>query len=165
MLSHVSSRSCISGVEVPMYCDLAAPCTALEYMQVLRNSCPYTTYPTFSFPPMEDHISPLTNSLPHRTDTQTRPHSSPTSRTSETRPDPIIDASSCFTLFILIRFALPPVLRSAGLHLVPRMFSSFDSAAIPYLLRSTGLLFRFPFLHRTIRLPFLLLVQHCGSLP
>ena len=38
----------------------------------------------------------------------------------------------------LIHFALPPVLRSAGLHLVPRMFSSLDSAAVPHSLRSTG---------------------------
>ena len=89
---------------------------------MLRNSCPYTTYPTFSFPPMEGHTSPSMNSSPHRTDTRTHPHLSLMPRTSETRSDPIIDASSCFTVLVLIRFALPPVLRSAGLHLVPRMF-------------------------------------------
>ena len=68
-------------------------------------------------------------------------------------------------LLSVIRFALPPVLRSAGLHLVPRMFSSLDSAAAPQSLRSTGLPFHFPFLHRTILCLFLLLVQRSGSLP
>ena len=63
----------------------------------------------------------------------------------KTWSDPIIDASSCFTFLVLIRFALPPVLRPAGLHLVPRMFSSLDSAAAPHSLRSTGPPFRFPF--------------------
>ena len=51
---------------------------------------------------MEDHISPLMNSSPHRTDTRTHPHSSPMPRTSETRSVPIIDASSCFTFLVLI---------------------------------------------------------------
>ena len=71
----------------------------------------------------------------------------------------------CFTFLVLIHFTLPPVLRSAGLHLVPRMFSSLDSAAIPLLLRSIGSPSRFPILHRTILYLFLLLVQRCGSLP
>ena len=53
-------------------------------------------------------------------------------------------------LLPLVLFALPPVLQSDGLHLVPRMFSSLDSAAVPHLLRSTGPPFHFPFLHRTI---------------
>ena len=127
--------------------------------ELLRNSCPYTTYPTFSFPPMEDLISPLTNSSPHRTNTRTHPHSSPMPRNTETRSVPIIDASSCFTFLVLIRFALPPVLRSAGLYLAPRMFSSLDSAAAPHSLRSTGSPFRFPFLHHTILYLFLPLVQ------
>ena len=105
---------------------------------MLWNSCLHAIYPTFSFPPMEDHISPSTNSSPHRTDTRTHPHSSPMPRTSETRSVPILDTSSCFTILVLIRFALPPALRSAGLHLVPRMFSSLDSAAAPHPLRSTG---------------------------
>ena len=87
---------------------------------------------------MEDPISPLTNSSLHRTDILTHPHSSPTAHTSEARPVPIIDASSCFTLFILIRFALPPVLRSAGLHFISRMLSSLDSTAAPHSLHSTG---------------------------
>ena len=77
----------------------------------------------------------------------------------------MLDASSCFTFLVLIRFALPPVLWSAGLHLVLRMFSSLDSAAAPHSLRSTGSLFRFPFLHCTILHLFLPLVQRCGSLP
>ena len=133
---------------------------------LLRNSCPYTTYPTFSFPPMEDHTSPLTNSSLHRTDTRTHPHSFPMPRVSETRSVPILDASSsCFTFLVLIRFALPPALQTAGLHLVPRMFSSLESAAAPHPLRSIGPPFRFPFLHRTILHLFLSLVQRCGSLP
>ena len=132
---------------------------------MLRNLCPYTTYPTFSFPPTEDPISPSTNSSPHRTDTRTHPLSSPTLRTSETRPIPLIDASSFFTIFVLIRFALPPVLRSAGLHFISRMFSSLVSAAAPQSLRSTGTPFRFPILHRTILYPVFPLVQRSGSLP
>ena len=144
---------------------LPVPVVYPIYNMVLWNLCPYTTYPTFFFPPMEDPISPLTNSSPLQTDTRTHPHSSPTPHTSEARSVTIIDMSSCFTLFVLIRSALPPVLRSAGLHLAPRMFSSFDSAAAPHSLRSTGLPFRFPFLHRTILHPFLSLVQRCGSLP
>ena len=87
---------------------------------------------------MEDPISPSTNSSPHRTDTQTHPHSSLMPRISETRPVPILDASSCFTFLVLIRFALPPALRSAGLHFISRMLSSLDSAATPHPLRCTG---------------------------
>ena len=134
---------------------------------LLRNSCPYTTYPTFSFPPMEDPISPLTNSSPHRTDTRTHPHSSPIPRASETRSVPIIDesSSSCFTFLVLICFALPPVLWSAGLHLYPRIFSSLDSAVAPHSLCSTGPLVHFPFLHRTILCLVFSLVQRSGSLP
>ena len=86
-------------------------------------------------------------------------------RTSETRSIPILDASSCFTFPILIRFALPPVLQPAGLHLVPRMFSSLDSAAAPHPLHSTGPSLRFPFLHHTILYPIFSLVQRSGSLP
>ena len=66
---------------------------------LLRNSCPYTTYPTFSFPPTEDPISPSTNSSPHRTDTPIHPHSSPTSRTPETRTVPILRYVFLFHLF------------------------------------------------------------------
>ena len=65
----------------------------------------------------------------------------------------------------LIRFALPPALRSAGLHLVPRMFSSLVSTAAPHSLRSTGPLFRFPILYRTIFHLVFSLVQRSGSLP
>ena len=132
---------------------------------LLRNSCPYTTYPTFSFPPIERPISPSTNSSLHRTDIKIRPHSSPTPRSLRRDPVPILDASSCFTILVLIHFTLPPVLRSTGLHLVPRMFSSLDSAAAPHLLRSTGPPLRFPFLHHTILYPIFSLVQRSGSLP
>ena len=72
--------------------------------RVLRNSCPRMTYPTFSFPLMEDLISPSTNSSPRRTDTRTHPHSSPTPHASETRSVPILDASSCFTPFVINPF-------------------------------------------------------------
>ena len=65
----------------------------------------------------------------------------------------------------LIRFALPPVLRSVGLYLAPRMFSSLDSTAAPHSLCSTGSPFRFPFLHRTILYLVFSLVQRSGSLP
>ena len=43
-----------------------------------------------------------------------------------------------FHLSCLDPFALPPVLRSAGLHFISRMFSSLDPAAAPHSLRSTG---------------------------
>ena len=95
--------------------------------KLLRNSCPYTIYPTFSSPLIEHPISPSMNSLLHRTDIKIRPHSSPTFCSLRRDPVPILDASSCFTFLVLIRFALPPVLRSAGLHLVPRMLSSLGS--------------------------------------
>ena len=117
---------------------------------MLRNSYPYTIYPTFSFPPIEHLISLLTNSSLHRIDIKTRPHSSPTPRSSRRDPVPILDTSSCFTFLVLIRSALPPALRSAGLYLVSHMFSSLNSAAIPHSLRNTGSPSRFPFLHRTI---------------
>ena len=133
--------------------------------QLLRNSCPYTTYPTFSSLPIEHPISPSTNSSLRRTDIKTRPHSSPTPRTPRRNPVPIIDAPSCFTFLVLIRFALPPVLRSAGLHLVSRMFSPLDSAAAPHLLRSTGPPFHFPFLHHMILYLVFSLVPRSGSLP
>ena len=155
LLVNTILRAGTSNCHFPVHCD----------NQVLRNSCPYTTYPTFSSPPIEHPISPSTNSLLHRTDTGICPHSSSTPRPSKQNPVPIIDASSCFTFLVLIRLALPPVLWSAGLHLVPRMFSSLDSAAAPHSLRSTGPPFRFPFLHRTILHLFLSLVQRCGSLP
>ena len=147
-----------------MHLSPIQPCQ-FERNRLLRNSCPYMTYPTFSFPPMEDPISPSTNSSLHWTDTRTHPRSSPTPHASETRSVPILDASSCFTFLVLIRFALPPVLRSAGLHLVPRMFSSLDSAVAPHSLRSTGSPFRFPFLHRTILYLVFSLVKRSGSLP
>ena len=132
---------------------------------VLQNSCPYTTYPTFSFPPTEHPTSPSTNSSLHRTSIGTCPHSPSTPHSPERNPVPTIDTSSCFTFLILIRSTLPPVLRSAGLHVASRMFSSFDSAAVPHPLRSTGPPFRFPFLHRTILYLDFSLVQRSGSLP
>ena len=86
---------------------------------LLRNSCPYTTYPTFSFPPMEDPISPSTNSSLHRTDTRTHPRSSPTPHASETRPVPILDASSCFTFLVFdpSRSSTGPLVRWSPFHI------------------------------------------------
>ena len=132
---------------------------------VLRNSCPYTIYPTFSFPPTEHPISPSTISSLHWTDTKICPRSLPTLRSSKRNPVPTIDASSCFTFLVLICSALPPALRSAGLHFTSRMLSSLVSAAAPHSLCSTGLPFRFPFLHRTILHLIFSLVQRSGSLP
>ena len=132
---------------------------------MLRNSCPYTIYPTFSSLQIERPTSLSKSSSHRRTDIKTRPHSSLTPRSPRRNPVPILVTPSCFTFFILIHSALPLVLRSAGLHLVPRMFSSLDSAAAPHSLCSTSSLFHFPFLHHTIHDLFLLLVQRCGSLP
>ena len=114
---------------------------------LLRISCPYTIYPTFSSLPTDHRSSPSTISSLLRTDIGIYPHTIPSRKRD---PNPVIDASSCFTISVLIRFALPPVLRPAGLHFISRMFSSLDSAAAPHPLRSTGFPFRFPFLHRTI---------------
>ena len=89
--------------------------TTFNY-HLLRNSCLYTTSPTFSFPPTERPISPSMNSLLHRTNTKICPHSLPIPHSSERNPVPILDVSPYLTFLILIRFALPPVLRSAGLY-------------------------------------------------
>ena len=132
---------------------------------LLRNSCPYTIYPTFSSPQTDHPISPSTISSLHRTDIPICPHSSLTPRSLRRNPVPIIDAPPHFTFLVLIRFALPPVLRSAGLHFQYRMFSSFIPAAAPYSLRSTGSTFRFPFRYCTTPRLFFLLVQRSGSLP
>ena len=85
------------------------------------------------------------NTSLHRADTETHPHSLPTPLSFERNPVPILNTSSCFAFLVLIRSALPPALRSAGLHLVPRMLSPLESAAAPHSLRSTGYPFRFPF--------------------
>ena len=90
-----------------------------QLWQVLQNSCPYTTYPTFSFPPMEDPISPLTNSSLHRTNTRTHPHSSPMPRASEARPVPIHRY-----VFLFHPFRLDPCRSSTGPSVRWSLFSS-----------------------------------------
>ena len=132
---------------------------------LLRNSCPFTTSPTFFFPLTPSHIYPLMNSLLLRTNTGTYLHLSPMPRSLRQNPIPFLDVSSCFTSFILICFALPPALQPTGLHFISRMFSSLSSAAAPQSLHSTGSSSRFPFLHRMILYLSFSLVQHCGSLP
>ena len=133
---------------------------------MLRNSCPYTIYPTFSSPPTDHLTSPSTNSSLPRTGIKIHLHSSPAPHSPRRNPVPTLDVSSCFTILVLIRSALPPVLRSAGLHLVPHMFSfPFESAAVPHSLRSTGTPSCFHFLHRTTFHLFYSLVQRSGSLP
>ena len=93
------------------------------------------------------------------------PHSSPMPHSLRRNSVLFIDASSCLTSFVLIHFALPPVLRSAGLCFISHMHSSLVSAAALHSLRSTGTLLRFSFQHCTILCLFLSLVQRCGSLP
>ena len=132
---------------------------------MLRNSCPYTIYPTFSFPPMEGHISPLTNSSLHWTDSRTHPHSSPMPCTSETQSVPI---NRYVSLFHLSR--PDPFHSSTGPSVRWSPFSSsyvfpLESAAALHPLRSTGPPFRFPFLHRTSLCFMFSLVQRSGSLP
>ena len=133
--------------------------------RVLRNSWPCTTYPTFSFPPMEDPISPLTNSSPHRTETRTHPHSSPTPRTSETRPVP---NNRC--VFLFHRFHLDPFRSSTGpsvrwspFHISYVFLFRFHSCSASAT--QHRLPYRFPFLHRTILHLVFSLVQRSGSLP
>ena len=136
-----TSSAPLTCPDVPDTCASSLGDVSLELAHglfLLRNSCPYTIYPTFSSPLTEHPIYPSTNSSLHRTDIWICPHSSPTPISPRRNPVPIIDASSCFTFLVLIHFALLPVLRSAGLHLVPHMFSSLDSAVAPHLLHSTG---------------------------
>ena len=59
-----------------------------------------TTSPTFSSLPTPNHISPLTNSSPHRTSTGTFPDSSPTPCSPRQNSVPIIDALLCFTFLV-----------------------------------------------------------------
>ena len=136
-----------------------------SFQPLLRNSCPFMTSPTFSFPLILNHTYPSMNSSPRRTGTEIYPCSSQTPRFLRRNPIPFLDVSSCFTSFVLIRFALPLALRSTGLHFISRMFSSLVSAAIPLSLRSTSSLSRFPFLYRTTSRSLFSLVQCCGSLP
>ena len=59
---------------------------------MLQNSCLYTTYPTFSFPPTPSRISPSMNSSLPQTDIRTYPHSSPTAHPLRRISDPFLDA-------------------------------------------------------------------------
>ena len=63
---------------------------------LLQNSCPYTTYPTFSSLLTTHHIFPSMNSSPPRTNCRTNPHSSPTPHSLRWNPIPFLDASSAF---------------------------------------------------------------------
>ena len=99
---------------------------------------------------MEDHISPLTNSSPHRTDTRIHPHSFPMPHTSETRPAPINRYVFLFHFLVIDPFRSSSGPSACG--------SPFDiSYAFLFSLCSCSAVatqhrppFRFPFLHRTI---------------
>ena len=101
---------------------------------MLRNSCPSTISPTFSFPPTLSHISLLKSSLPPLTDIRTYPHSSPTPCSLRWNSIPLticlLVSPLCFR-----SPAGPSVCRSPFLS---RMFSSLDSTAAPHLLCSTS---------------------------
>ena len=60
--------------------------------------------PTFSFLPTLNRTSPSTNSSPHRTDTKTYPHSSPTPRSLKTEPRSNLRCIFLFHLSRLIPF-------------------------------------------------------------
>ena len=132
---------------------------------MLRNSCPCMIYPIFSSPPTNRHIFPSTNSSPLQTDFGTCPHSSPMPRSRKRNPVPHIDMSSCFISFVLICFALPLVLRPAGLHFTSHMFSSLVPTVTSLSLRSLGPSYCFPILQCMILYSLFSLVQRCGSLP
>ena len=136
-----------------------------RYPQLLRNSCPCTIYPIFSSPPTNHHIFPSMNSSPLRTDFGTCPHSSPMPCSHKRNPVLHIDTSSCFISFVLIRFALPPVLRPAGLHFTSHMFSSLVPTVALLSLRSLSPSYCFPILQCMILYSLFSLVQRCGSLP
>ena len=112
---------------------------------LLWNSSVSTTFPTFSFPPTLNHIFPLTNSLPHWTDTGIFPDSFPTPHSLRWNSIPIIDVLLCFTFLISdpSRSSTGPSVR--WFPFLSHMFSSLDSAAAPHSLCSTGSSFHFSF--------------------
>ena len=59
--------------------------------KLLRNLCPYTTYPTFSFPPTPSCISPSMNSSLSRTNIGTYPHLSPMAHPLRRNSNPFLD--------------------------------------------------------------------------
>ena len=110
------------------HCRSSTECPQASRL-LLRNSCPYTTYPTFSFPPKEDSISPSTNSSPHRTDTLTHPHSSLMPRISKTP----VRFNNRY-VFFFHRFRLDPFHSSTGPSVHWSPFSS--SYVFPFRIRS-----------------------------
>ena len=112
---------------------------------VLQNSSVSTISPTFSSPPTFSHISPLTNSSLHQTDTRTFPHSSPMPCSLRWNSVPIIDVLPCFTFLVSDPFHSST---SPSVHWPPflsHIFSSLDSTAAPHSLCSTGSSSCFPF--------------------
>ena len=67
---------------------------------MLRNLLAFMTSPTFSSLPTLSHISPLTNSSPHWTNTGTFLHSCPMPCSLRWNSTPIIDALLCFTFLV-----------------------------------------------------------------
>ena len=116
---------------------------------MLRNSYPCSTSHTLSFLLTTHRTSPSTSSSPLRTYLGTNPHSSPTPRSLRWNSIPFLDTSSHFTLFVLIRFTLPPDLRPAGLHFISRMLSffSFHSCYAASVLRSISPFYIIQFSH------------------
>ena len=112
---------------------------------LLRNSSTFTISPTFSSLLTLNHISPLTNSSPHRTDTRTFPDSSPMPRSLKRNPVPIIDMLLCFTFLVSdpSRSSTSPLVR--WFPFSSRMLSTLDSAAAPHSLCSTNSSPRFSF--------------------
>ena len=112
---------------------------------LLRNSSNSMISPTFSSLPTPSHISPLTNSSLHWTNTGTFPDSSPMPCSLRWNPVPIIDVLLCFTLLVLdlSRSSTGPLV--CWFPFLSCMFSSLDSTAAPHSLHSTGSSFRFSF--------------------
>ena len=115
---------------------------------LLWNSCPYMTYPTFSFLLTVNCISPLTSISPHRTSTGTFPHSSRTPRSPRWNLVPFLDAPS---LSHLPLFALPPVLWFVGLHFTLYAFHfRFCSCSTSAMQHQLSILFLLPLISSTV---------------
>ena len=125
---HIANTSTTPSTTPALCCILLLFHLPVHYL-VLQNSCLYMTSPTFSFPPTPIHISPSTNSSNPQTGIGTFPPSSRTPRSLRRNSVLSLDELPCFTSFILIHFAPPPILWSTDFHFISCMLSSLDSAA------------------------------------
>ena len=113
--------------------------------QMLRNSCLFTTSPTFFSPLTPNCIFPLMNSLPPWTSIRTLPHSSPMPHSLRWNSILFLDALLCFTLLVSDPFCSST---SPSVYWFPfssHMLSSLESTVVPHPLCSPSSSFCFPF--------------------